>query len=130
MNQDIAFFRYKRKIVVGEPWVFDFGKTGRVDGDIILDDGNIITARQVLEGTGRVPLTKAAKKLVAWVRKCGPKWLATARDDDYDYEEERGEEEECSCRDCRRQSDTTRLFTNVVPNCTCSDCQFARSQGG
>jgi hypothetical protein len=132
INQDIPYFRYQRRRVVGAPWLFVFGETGRVDGDLVLDDGNIVTARQVLEGVGPVPLTKAARQIVKWVKTCAPKWVASLREDDYYGSRSSQDEidgEECSCRQCRRER--RALVEHVADwatnGCYCTRCYEART---
>lgn len=125
IEQELPLFRYQGRVVLGTPWLFAFGKTGRVDGDLVLDDGNIVTARQVLDGAGPEPLTKAARRVVSWVKQCAPKWVASSGDDDYYSGQEQDDpQEECSCRKCKKER--KQRVPGALPGCSCAACMPIR----
>lgn len=98
-DENCPVFEWKGELTTAYPWVWEHGKEGLCDGDLVLDDGNVIPARAIIDGHGPRALTKAAKKVLDWLVG----WRQAFVDGTGEMHNPRYEGPQCQCGSCRYQ---------------------------
>lgn len=99
-DNEAPIFEWNGAHYEGNLWALEFtgGKAGRVDGDLVLEEGSVITAQQIVAGFGPKPLTMAARRLLRYSKQ----WVGEYLDEDNEGYTDIDEAEECGCASCRR----------------------------
>lgn len=100
----LPVFEWKGEHFEGNLWLYEYGphaQFGSVDGDLVLEGGTVITAVQVAMGKGPKPLTRAARSLLATVKRYAPEYAPEYFDEDHEPDYDDSDNNPCRCRDCR-----------------------------